>query len=941
MSIRVLNFCLLILFVCETFSQADDSFNLSKIPLKSHFNSKNYKGSIQNWRFDQDSDGILYVANNEGLLEFDGSQWHKYKVPLSTKVRAVKVDHQNRIFVGGQNQIGYFETTQNGLEFTSLVDNLRPDLKSFSEIWNIIEINKQIFFNTESKLLVYNGDEIKELESPGFLLSSFKHRNKLFAQFYEEGLFEYVNGNFEPIGGTKTIPELVAVIDKGADDFYFSQTGIIFKSGNSSIPFKDYSKEFGSTNSAIKLNNGDYAIGTQNNGLFILNSDFSIKHHFTKINGLSDRTVKSVYEDHFNNLWIALNNGMDYLKMSLPFSLLNEEVGVEGTGYAAHNFNKTIYLGTSNGVFAQNFAQESTTTPKYQFIQGSEGQVYNFSQIDNELILNHHQGAFVIKDNGLDKFHSIGSWKFIKTTDPNIILGGDYQGIRYFKRLDGKWNRVNEIPSLTESSRILEFENDSTLWMTHGYKGAYKVQLDNNLELKNNVQHFGKHSGFPSNILISSYMLNGKLIFTSEHGIFDFNADSLKFSPNLFFDKMLGKTHVSQLVSTDDNSIYYIQDQELGVLKEESYGEFQKETQVFKHINKFINDDLQSISILDDQNILVGAKEGFIHYNPLKDHHITKDFSVLVRSIEITKSEDSTATITPSLGKSLELGSEQNLKISYVSPYFDGFEDLQYSYKLTPLDEDWSKWSPLNEKGYEHLPYGQYTFEVKALNIYGIESKTSSFSFKVLAPWYATQAAKLGYFGIGVLAFVLIPLIQRRKHKTETSFITKEKEKELKIKDEEIDKLHTEKLQTELDLKNDQLASITMQLLKNKEFIKNVQDKIGDTLNQGSSSQELKRLIKTIDQELSDNDSWDQFAYHFDQVHGNYLEKLSSSNIRLSPREIKLAAFLRMNMSSKEISKLLNITTRGVELARYRLRKKLNLKREQNLVEFLIDLDHS
>ena len=190
------------------------------------------------------------------------------------------------------------------------------------------------------------------------------------------------------------------------------------------------------------------------------------------------------------------------------------------------------------------------------------------------------------------------------------------------------------------------------------------------------------------------------------------------------------------------------------------------------------------------------------------------------------------------------------------------------------------------------------------------------------------------------MAFVLIPLIQRKKHKTETSFITKEKEKELKIKDEEIDKLHTEKLQTELDLKNEQLTSITMQFLKNKEFIKNIQDKIAGTLNLGSSSQELKRLIKTIDQELSDNDSWDQFAYHFDQVHGNYLEKLSRSNIRLSPREIKLAAFLRMNMSSKEISKLLNITTRGVELARYRLRKKLNLKREQNLVEFLIDLDH-
>jgi|SaaInlStandDraft_1057018.scaffolds.fasta_scaffold00082_11 DNA-binding CsgD family transcriptional regulator/ligand-binding sensor domain-containing protein len=938
---RILNLCLIILFFCETYSQSNESFNLSKIPLKSHFDPKDYEGSIQNWGFDQDTNGMLYSANNEGLLKFDGNEWVKYKVPLATKIRAVKVDYQNRVFVGGQNQLGYFENTTNGFKFTSLVDNLEPDLKSFSEIWKIIEIDQRIFFNTESKLLVFNGDEIKELQSPGFLIASFKHKNKLIAQFYKEGLYEFINGSFEQILDTKLMPELVAIIASAEDDFYFSTMGVIYKSGNPNTPFKDYSNEFGSTNAVTKLNNGDYAIGTQNNGLFILNPNFTIKQHFTKNNGLSDRTVKSVYEDNFTNLWVALNNGIDYLKMSLPFSLLNEEVGVEGTGYAAHNFNESIYLGTSNGVFTQSSAQKSNNALKYEFVQGSEGQVYNFSQIDDELILNHHQGAFTINGNRLDKFHDIGSWKFVKSSDPDLILGGDYQGIRYFKKLNGRWNRVGEIPSLTESSRILEFENDSTLWMTHGYKGAYKLHLDRNLQLKKKVQHYGKHSGFPSNILITSYILNGKLIFTSEHGIYDFNADSLSFSRNLFFEKMLGKAHVSKLVSTEDNSIYFIQNQELGVLKEEGYGAFQKETLVFKHINKFINDDLQSISIIDDQNILVGAKEGFIHYNPLKDHLINKDFSVVISSVEITKSEDSTATIFPLLTKPLELDSRQTIEISYVSPYFDGYEDLEYSYKLTPLDKDWSKWSPMNDKGYDHLPYGQYTFEVKALNLYGIESKTSSFSFQVLAPWYATQAAKLGYFGMGVLAFVLIPVIQRRKYKTEKSIINEEKEKELKIKDDEIDKLHTEKLQSELDLKNDQLASITMQLLKNKEFIKNVQDKIGGTLNKGGSRQDLKRLIKTIDHELSDNDSWDQFAYHFDQVHGNYLEKLSTNNIRLSPREIKLAAFLRMNMSSKEISKLLNITTRGVELARYRLRKKLNLKREQNLVEFLIDLDRN
>ena len=939
MYFRILNLIFIFLFICDFHSQTNDSFELNKIPLKSHFDPEDYKGGIQNWSFDQDDNGILYVANNEGLLEFDGNEWKKYEVPLSTKIRGVKIGIENRVFVGGQNQIGYFKNTIKGFEFTSLIDNLEPNSRSIAEIWKIIEINGNIFFNTESKLLVYNGAEIKELNSPGFLQASFKHRNKLTAQFYEKGLFEFVDGKFQHISGTELLPELVGIFENTDDDFYFSKNGIIFKSGQLNTPYIDYSIKFGSINSAVKLNNGDFAIGTQNNGLFILNPNFTIKKQFTKNNGLSDRTVKSIYEDDFNNLWLALNNGIDYLKMSLPFSLINEEVGVEGSGYAVHNFKNKIYLGTNNGVFTQNLNRDFTYPTKYNFVFGSEGQVWNFSQIDDELILNHNKGAFKINGNSLDKFHDIGSWKFIKTSDPNIILGGDYQGIRYFKKINGKWNRAGEIPNLNESSRILEFENDSTIWMTHGYKGAYRLQLDSNLKLKNTIAHFGKHSGFPSNILISAYLLNSKLVFTSEQGIYDFNPKTLKFSANAFFNKILGKDHISKLVTDENNSIYYIQNQEFGVLKEESYGKFQKKTSVFKHINKFINDDLENITIIDKQNILIGAKEGFIHYNPLKKHHINKDFSVILRHIEIKKNEDSTSIINTPFTKTLKLASNQTIEINYASPYFDGFEELEYSYRLAPLDDNWTKWSHMSKKSYEHLPYGQYTFEVKALNLYGIESKTSSFSFEVLAPWYATQTMKLGYIGLGLLTFILIPIIQRKKYKTERIIIKKEKEKELKIKDEEIDKLNTEKLQTELDLKNDQLTSITMQLLKNKEFIQNIQEKISETLNKGGSTQVLQHLIKSINQELSNNDYWDQFAYHFDQVHGNYLEKLSSNNIRLSPKEIKLAAFLRMNMSSKEIAKLLNITTRGVELARYRLRKKLKLKREQNLVEYLIDLD--
>jgi DNA-binding CsgD family transcriptional regulator len=319
---------------------------------------------------------------------------------------------------------------------------------------------------------------------------------------------------------------------------------------------------------------------------------------------------------------------------------------------------------------------------------------------------------------------------------------------------------------------------------------------------------------------------------------------------------------------------------------------------------------------------------------------IHKDFEVLLKNVSVQSSADSLVNYNPLFLESpFVVLKENTIKLEYAAPYFDGFEDLQYSYRLVPMDDSWSKWTALSEKEFSRLPYGNYRFEVKAKNIYGAVSQPTIFSFQVFTPWYWSRWALVGYAVLGLFVLTLIPLIQRKKHKVEKNILTENKEKELQIKNEEIDKLTNDKLKTELNFKNEQLTSVTMQLMKNNEFIQEVQGKITSSLGKSNAKQDLKRIVNSIDKKLSNNDSWDQFAYHFDQVHGGYLKKLAESNIKLSPREIKLAAFLRMNMSSKEISKLLNITVRGVELARYRLRKKLNLEREQNLVEYLIALD--
>ena len=68
-----------------------------------------YKGSPQNWDIDQNWQGLMYFANNDGLLEFDGVNWKCYKVSNQTIVRSVKIATDGKIFIGAQGEMGYFE----------------------------------------------------------------------------------------------------------------------------------------------------------------------------------------------------------------------------------------------------------------------------------------------------------------------------------------------------------------------------------------------------------------------------------------------------------------------------------------------------------------------------------------------------------------------------------------------------------------------------------------------------------------------------------------------------------------------------------------------------------------------------------------------------------------------------------------------------------------
>ena len=93
------------------------------IPRIINYNNNQYKGGLQNWDIAQDTQGIMYFGNNEGLLTFNGRYWNIFPLPNATIVRSVAIDKNNRVYVGGQDELGYFQPDSMGrLQYRSLVD---------------------------------------------------------------------------------------------------------------------------------------------------------------------------------------------------------------------------------------------------------------------------------------------------------------------------------------------------------------------------------------------------------------------------------------------------------------------------------------------------------------------------------------------------------------------------------------------------------------------------------------------------------------------------------------------------------------------------------------------------------------------------------------------------------------------------------------------------
>lgn len=936
--------------------------NTIGLPEIINYSKIDYKAGLQNWDFKQDKNGIIYVANNEGLLSFDGTYWKLNPLPNKTIVRSVTIGNDNHIYVGGQDELGYFSPGTNGrLVYHSLVEQLPENDRNFADVWDIAYYNQEVFFRTAKHIIRYANKKVSIGLAPTNWSYLGECKGKLYAHDKKTGLFVFENEKWKPIPSDNlTNVEVTSILSiKDAVIITTLKNGLYQYSINGvnkiSTPTTS-NLEAQRIYTATAINNEWIGIGTTNSGVVIIDDKGGMIQSLSKPEGLQNYNVLSIYADNQNNIWLGLDNGIDCVGFNKAIKHINPNYQ-DASAYASIIHNDQLYVGTSSGLYSvpiQGTGDLSFNRGTFKSITNTAGQVWGLANINKQLFLAHHEGAFLVEDNKAKQIdNQQGYWNFQLIRDglgTNNIVAGNYTGLMY---LSGTGNnfKAKPIQKYTESSRYVAVNESSSIWVSHPFHGLFKIKKDTTGG-NSKPKLYTHKNGLPSILNNHVYNIKDEILVATEKGVYGYNEQLDQFEPHAYYQKLLGNQSLRYLKEDKEGNIWFVHEKQLGVV---DMTEKTPKIIYIPELNNRLLSGFEMVYPVNENNIFIAGENGLININYAKYKKSNYKLQVQIREVRVMGEKDSVlyggyfGNINEKQVQPLQTAPKLkkqwgNLHFEFASTLFGLQNNLEYSYRLKGLDKNWSKWSNKTEKEYTNLPAGTYTFEIKVRNNFGEESEIDSYQFTILPPWYLSELAYAGYV---VLFFMIIILLfrwqkkkfneQQRKHEEEQKQLNYLKQLEIDQAKNKVTEIKNEKLQLEIDNKNTELLNFTMHLVQKGELLSNLKthmSKMTKVLENSSGLEELKKMIKVInDAEKMDND-WENFVYHFDKAHNSFTMNLKQKFPKLTANELKLCTFLKLNLSTKEIAQLMNISLRGVELSRYRLRKKLELPTETSLFEF-------
>ena len=913
-----------------------------ELPPINNYKISDYKAGNQNWSISQANNKYIYVGNNDGLLEFNGAQWTLYPSPNGTIFRAVEVVG-DLIFTGCYMEFGYWKRNEFGsLEYNSLLDKLDVPLIEDEHFWNITAHDEWVLFQSVNRIYLYDTkkESFKIIDFDVQRAKIFNLGSEIYVQKNSGGLYRIRNGNVtleleDPIIKNSFIVGIylhegrkIVITENGK--FYFYEDGGL----------KEWKIDLKEDNilylySTLQLKDGGYVLGTISNGYIQLDKFGRVTQKVNQGSGLLNNTVLSLFEDDQQNLWLGLDNGISNINLESAFKVYEDTKGKLGAIYASIVFDDFVYLGTNQGLYYRRIDD----TSEFRFIEGTKGQVWSLRIIDNVLFCAHTKGTMTI-DGQIAQliYNQTGTWSVDRVPgNEDLLIQGNYYGLSVLEKREGQWKFRNKIEGFDISSRAIVVAGENQIVVNHEFKGLFNLVLDKEYQKIERSEIIG-HLGHESSIL----KYNNEILYTSDKGVFELDLETSKLSANESWSEVFysegNRIRGKLVVENTKNTIWGFSERNIISMSIDEFDGTPKIIEVpipsfFRRNQGIIG--YENVSSLYENSYLIGTSNGYslLNLNKLTD----QDYSISINGIykKAKHADDQPISLNDNLILPFDHGS---LKFSFSVPEYDKYKEVDFAYQLKGQFDNWSVWFREPDLTFNSLPHGSFVLVVRARIGNKLSENVSSFAFVIQKPWYVSTLAIvlyiIGFFGLlGLIhsSYIRYYRKQRKRLIEENNRAIEHSQLE---SEQEIMRLKNEQLQSDISSKNRELATTAMSLINKNEILSSVKHELLNSHKEITARQ----VVEIIDRGLKDNKDWEFFKEAFNNADKNFLDKIKELHPNLTANDLKFCSYLRLNLSSKEIAPLLNISIRSVEIKRYRLRKKLGIDHEVNLSDYILEV---
>ena len=783
-------------------------------PLIRSFTPKNYKASPQNLAVTQDSRGILYFANTECVLEYDGVSWRRIPLPGGAPAPSVATDG-SLVYVGGLGDFGYLEPdAQGGMTYRSLTALIPPEARNFRDVRTIIPTPQGVYFGAYEGIYRWSRTDGKlRAWKPqirfGRLIGA---AGTVWVVSQGQGLLRMSGDNLQPVKGGERLSstELRSIFERGQGLELATFKGILrLREGNLEAKIGNAAKLLGEGQiyAAAPLRSGSLAVATRLAGVFLLSPDGQLERRIDKDHGLLANATSSIFEDREGGVWVTSTAGLD--RANLAMTRFSHSEGLQGSAYTVARYQGVVYVGTDQGLFR--LTRSLKTLAAFEPVTGANGLVSAMAETPDGLLVVFPDGIYSVV--GAKATLAMATHApfdvSLSSRDPGLAYVAARESVFSMRLAGGKWKQERTFPGSSEDFRSVLEGPDGVVWAAT-QKDVVRIDWR---ETEARVKRFGSDAGVPAGFK-NIYRIRGEVVVATPKGLRAFEPGKGIFVPWLGAGREFadGSRPVSLVREAPNGGLWISGDGYHGELVPTSKGAWTWKPMTLGQADLA---ELYAVLPEGDGTIWAAGTDGFLaRYTP-QAQPSAPEFSVFVRRVQTGSGLIAYNGAFDGLGdrKPARIGHEDNsLRFEFAAPWLNDQNRVEYQVRLEGADSAWSNWSQETTKDYTHLWEGTYRFLVRAKNGAGTVSRQAAFGFSVQPPWFRTWPAYLFYvtaLGLSFWSLLKWRVSKLEAEKAQLEQIVEERTEEIR---EQRDQILVEQEKSETLLLNILPASVAEEL---------------------------------------------------------------------------------------------------------------------------------